>query len=79
MSFCLPHLDSAWSVDQAIQTEEERVVILRFGEDDDDTCMLMDECLFTVAEKIKKFAVIYLVDYIEVKEFIHMVRFLHRV
>ena len=30
MSFLLPHLRSGWAVDQAILTEEERVIVLRF-------------------------------------------------
>ena len=68
----LPHLDSGWSVDQAIKSEEERVVIIRFGHDDDDTCMLQDECLYNIADRIKNFAVIYLVDISEVPDFNHM-------
>lgn len=43
MAFLLPHLRSGWAVDQAILTEEERLVVLRFGRDADDTCMSMDE------------------------------------
>jgi hypothetical protein len=43
MSYLLPHLRSGWAVDQAILTEEDRVVCLRFGRDGDETCMLMDE------------------------------------
>lgn len=43
MSYLLPHLRSGWAVDQAILTEEERVVCLRFGRDGDETCMQMDE------------------------------------
>ncbi|WRX14059.1 Dim1 family - like 2 [Theobroma cacao] len=39
MSYLLPHLHSGWAVDQAILAEEERVVIIRFGHDWDDTCM----------------------------------------
>ena len=31
MSYMLPHLHSGWEVDQAIVTEEEKVVIIRFG------------------------------------------------
>ena len=50
MSFLLPHLRSGWAVDQAILTEEERVVVLRFGRDGDETCMRMDE----VSKKLKK-------------------------
>lgn len=33
MSYLLPHLDSGWEVDQAILSEEERLVVLRFGHD----------------------------------------------
>ena len=29
----LPHLDSGYAVDQAILSEEDRVVIIRFGHD----------------------------------------------
>ena len=39
MSYLLPHLDNGWEVDQAITTEEERVVVIRFGHDWDPTCM----------------------------------------
>ena len=43
MSYLLPHLRSGWAVDQAILTEEERLVCLRFGRDGDETCVRMDE------------------------------------
>ena len=36
--------------------------MIRFGHDWDPTCMNMDETLFAIAEKVKNFAVIYLVD-----------------
>ena len=62
MSFVLPHLESGWAVDQAILGEEERVVVLRFGRDWNKECIEMDEVLYGCAEKIKKIAVIYLVD-----------------
>lgn len=65
----LPHLTSGWAVDQAILAEEERVVVIRFGHDDDKTCMLQDEALFGIAEKVKNFAVIYLVDITQVPDF----------
>ncbi|KAG9446068.1 hypothetical protein H6P81_012196 [Aristolochia fimbriata] len=54
---------------QAILAEEERLVIIRFGHDWDETCMQMDEVLASVAETIKNFAVIYLVDITEVPDF----------
>ncbi len=37
MSYMLPHLHSGWAVDQAILSEEERVVVIRFGHDYDKT------------------------------------------
>jgi DIM1 family U5 snRNP protein len=45
------------------------VVIIRFGHDWDPTCMQMDEVLYSIAEKVKNFAVIYLVDITEVPDF----------
>lgn len=69
MSYMLPHLHSGWAVDQAILTEEERVVVVRFGHDWDKTCMQQDEILFNLSEDVKNFAVVYLVDITEVPEF----------
>ena len=63
------HRRSGWAVDQAILAEEERVVVIRFGHDHDPTCMVQDECLYNIAEKVKNFAVIYLVDITEVPDF----------
>lgn len=69
MSYFLVHLPSGWHVDQAILQEEERVVIIRFGHDYDPTCMKMDETLYNVAERVKNFATIYLVDITQVPDF----------
>ncbi|CAG8476335.1 12046_t:CDS:2 [Ambispora leptoticha] len=69
MSYFLPHLTNGWQVDQAILSEEDRVVVIRFGHDWDPTCMKMDETLYGIAEKVKNFAVIYLVDITEVPDF----------
>lgn len=32
-SMVLPHLQNAWQVDQAILSEDERLVVVRFGKD----------------------------------------------
>ena len=69
MSYFLPHLPSGWHVDEAIKSEEDRVVVLRFGHDWDTQCMKMDETLYGVAEKVQLFAVIYLVDITQVPDF----------
>lgn len=62
-------------------SEEDRVVIIRFGyfprtiyyscfrHDYDRTCMIMDETLYGAAELMKNFAVVYLVDISEVPDF----------
>ncbi|KAG9043115.1 U4/U6-U5 snRNP complex subunit dib1 [Tulasnella sp. UAMH 9824] len=69
MSYFLPHLPSGWHVDQAILSEDDRVVIIRFGHDWDPQCMKMDETLYGVSEKVQNFAVIYLVDITQVPDF----------
>ncbi|PIA17863.1 putative mitosis protein dim1 [Coemansia reversa NRRL 1564] len=53
----------------AILSEEDRVVVIRFGHDWDSQCMVMDETLWRIAEKVKKFAVIYVVDITQVPDF----------
>lgn len=69
MSYLLPHLTSGWACDQAILSEENRLVVLRFGHDYDPTCMQMDEVLYSIAELVKNYSVIYLVDTSEVPDF----------
>jgi len=39
MSYLLPHLRTGYAVDQAILSEEDRVVVIRFGHDWDPVCM----------------------------------------
>ena len=69
MAYMLPHLNSGWEVDQAVLSEEERVVVLRFGHDYDPVCMQMDEVLYKVADDVSEFAVIYLIDISKVPDF----------
>eukprot|EP00300_Choanocystis_sp_HF-7_P035141 c48511_g1_i1.p2 GENE.c48511_g1_i1~~c48511_g1_i1.p2 ORF type:complete len:156 (+),score=46.43 c48511_g1_i1:42-470(+) len=69
MAYFLTHLDSGWAVDQAIKTDEENVVVVRFGHDWDPECMAQDEVLFRIAERVRKFCNIYLVDITEVPDF----------
>ncbi|CAL5870336.1 uncharacterized protein PFLUO_LOCUS4572 [Penicillium psychrofluorescens] len=68
-SIVLPHLRTAWHVDQAILSEEERLVVIRFGRDHDRECIQQDEVLYKIAERVKNFAVIYLCDVDEVPDF----------
>jgi DIM1 family U5 snRNP protein len=71
-SVVLPHLPTGWHVDQAIMSEEERLVIIRFGRDWDKDCMAQDEILFRIADRVKNFAVIYLCDLDQVPDFKQM-------
>jgi U5 snRNP protein, DIM1 family len=69
MSYLLPHLGTATAVNDAIAGDEDRVVVVRWGSDADPTCMIMDETLYKVAERVKNFAVVYLVDIALVRDF----------
>lgn len=68
----LPNLHTGWHVDQAIVTEQERLVVVRFGKTADRECMLMDEMLYGIAEKVRNFVAIYLCDIDEVPDFNEM-------
>jgi DIM1 family U5 snRNP protein len=69
MSFMLPHLETGWAVDQAILSEEERLVVIRFGHDWDPLCMQMDEILYKTADELLNMCVIYVVDNTQVPDF----------
>ena len=71
-SVVLPHLVSGWHVDQAILSEEERLVVIRFGRDWDPDCMKQDEVLYRITEMVKNFAVIYVCDIDQVPDFNQM-------
>ncbi|KAK4215565.1 putative mitosis protein DIM1 [Rhypophila sp. PSN 637] len=71
-SIVLPHLNTGWHVDQAILSEEERVVVIRFGKASDTEVMMQDEVLYHIAEKVKNFAAIYLCDNEKVPDFNQM-------
>uniref|UniRef100_A0A6B2G0H4 Thioredoxin-like protein n=1 Tax=Myxobolus squamalis TaxID=59785 RepID=A0A6B2G0H4_MYXSQ len=69
MAYTLHHLTNGWQVDQAITSEDEKVILLRFGHDWDPTCMEMDETLYKIVNKVRSFCVIYVVDISEVPQF----------
>ncbi|KAK7256592.1 hypothetical protein RIF29_30046 [Crotalaria pallida] len=59
MSYLLPHLHSGWAVDQAILAEEERLVVILFGHDWDETCMQYSTSLFlSLMQNISSFLVL---------------------
>ncbi len=49
--------------------EKEKLVVIRFGHDWSPECMEQDETLFSIADKVSNFAVVYLVDISEVPDF----------
>lgn len=71
-SVVIAHLNSGWHVDQAILSEEERLVVVRWGRDWDADCMRQDEVLYKIADKIKSFAVVYVCDIDQVPDFNQM-------
>ena len=71
-SVAIPHLNSGWHVDQAILSEEDRLVAIRFGRDWDPDCMRQDEVLYKIADKVKSFAAVYVCDIDQVPDFNQM-------
>ncbi|KAI3547590.1 thioredoxin-like protein 4A [Colletotrichum filicis] len=71
-SIVIPHLNSGWHVDQAILSEEERLVVIRFGRDADRDCMKQDEVLYRISDRVKNFASIYVCDIDQVPDFNQM-------
>jgi DIM1 family U5 snRNP protein len=69
MSYVLPHLTTGWHVDQAILSEDERLVVIRFGRDWDPDCMRQDEVLFRIQERVRNFAAVYVCDIDQVPDF----------
>lgn len=68
-SLILPNLPSAWHVDQAILSEPDRLVVIRFGNVAHPDCLRQDDVLSKIAEQVKNFAVVYLCDIDQVPEF----------
>mmetsp|Transcript_120038 Transcript_120038/g.224410 ORF Transcript_120038/g.224410 Transcript_120038/m.224410 type:complete len:143 (+) Transcript_120038:89-517(+) len=69
MAHALEHLHSAWAVEQAVNADESKVVLLRFGHDYDPECMLMDEVLLDSSTTIAAVCKIFLIDIREVPDF----------
>lgn len=71
-SVFLPHLNTGWHVDQAILSEDDRIVVIRFGREEEPDCMVVDEILYLLSEKIKNFGVVYLCNIDQVPDFNQM-------
>ncbi|KAI4752756.1 mitosis protein dim1 [Aureobasidium sp. EXF-12344] len=53
-------------------SEEDRLVVIRFGRDWDKDCMRQDEVLYRIADRVKNFAVVYVCDLDQVPDFNQM-------
>ena len=62
-------LVNAWQVDQAILTEEEKIVVMRFGKTGTLECTLMDEVIRKAEPLLRRFVVFYALDILTVKDF----------
>ncbi|XP_039600763.1 thioredoxin-like protein 4B [Polypterus senegalus] len=62
MSLFLPKLHCKKEVDEVIKKVAEKVLVLRFGRDEDTICLQLDEIFSKVSHDVSKMAVIYLVD-----------------
>ncbi|TWW67915.1 Thioredoxin-like protein 4B [Takifugu flavidus] len=62
MSLFLPKLSSKKDIDEVIKGVAEKVVVLRFGRDEDSVCLQLDEILSKTAHDLSNMASIYIVD-----------------
>ena len=58
----LNRLESAWDLDKTLATEEKKLIVLRFGREDNIECMKMDAVLEKVEYTLSNFCTIYTVD-----------------
>ncbi|GMM31254.1 U4/U6-U5 snRNP complex subunit [Martiniozyma asiatica (nom. inval.)] len=68
----LTNLRSGWHVDQAILSEDNRLVIIRFGDSSTRASLYLDNLLAKMAPLVVQFAVIYLCDTHKVPDFNEM-------
>ncbi|KAG7222357.1 hypothetical protein INR49_016312, partial [Caranx melampygus] len=62
MSLFLPKLTCKKDIDEVIKGVAEKVVVLRFGRDEDSVCLQLDEILSKTAHDLSNMASIYIVD-----------------
>ncbi|KAI3377543.1 hypothetical protein L3Q82_008718, partial [Scortum barcoo] len=62
MSLFLPKLTCKKDIDEVIKGVAEKVVVLRFGRDEDSVCLQLDEILSKTAHDLSNMSSIYIVD-----------------
>ena len=61
MSYVLNKLVSKKEVDNAIRSTEDKVLVLRFGRESDQECMMLDDILAKTKQPLSNMAEIYIV------------------
>ncbi|GAB1609674.1 thioredoxin-like protein 4B [Argonauta hians] len=67
----LPRLQSKEEVDRAILETREKVLVLRFGRENDLECIKIDDIFFKVMDSLSNMAVFYTVEVDEVPIYTH--------
>ncbi|XP_029183005.2 thioredoxin-like protein 4B [Acropora millepora] len=62
MSYVLNKLSTKKEVDNAIKTCEDKVLVLRFGRENDTVCQQLDDILAKTCHDVSRMADIYIVD-----------------
>ncbi|KAK2144104.1 hypothetical protein LSH36_785g02013 [Paralvinella palmiformis] len=62
MSFMLTKLSTKREIDEVIQNTEDLVLVLRFGRENDSTCLRLDDILAKASAELAKMAAIYIVE-----------------
>eukprot|EP01112_Ceratiomyxa_fruticulosa_P003661 TRINITY_DN1397_c0_g1_i1.p1 TRINITY_DN1397_c0_g1~~TRINITY_DN1397_c0_g1_i1.p1 ORF type:complete len:150 (-),score=29.23 TRINITY_DN1397_c0_g1_i1:213-662(-) len=62
MSLFLTKLNTKRDVDEAIRDTLDKVLVLRFGRENDPVCMQLDEILYKAEREVSKMATIFIVD-----------------
>jgi len=63
MSYVLPTLTEKKEVDRVIKSTTDKVLVLRFGHQDDPGCLQCDDILAKTAHALSNMAAVYLVDF----------------
>mmetsp|Transcript_31648 Transcript_31648/g.73887 ORF Transcript_31648/g.73887 Transcript_31648/m.73887 type:complete len:144 (-) Transcript_31648:42-473(-) len=67
-AFSLPSLSSQYAVEQAVATEQNKLVCLRIGHQFDPACVSLDEVLRSAVPSVEAMCSLYTIDSREVPE-----------
>ncbi|CAM1320014.1 TXNL4B (predicted) [Pycnogonum litorale] len=67
----LPKLTNKFEVDDVIKKTEDKVLVLRFGRDNDSSCEKLDDIILKSNQLLSKMAEIYIIDISSVPVYTH--------